>query len=121
MDALRWEYEIPIWWPGQVKGHALLDIRNFGKTALARVAAALADGQEVSERHVHAPLEEGAPVVTLCGTVPADGGTRWYHLPVNGHFWRESEAEARQELRARVRRELGHDSAAVDVVGPLQP
>ncbi|AIV35599.1 hypothetical protein NI25_20595 [Streptomyces sp. CCM_MD2014] len=121
VEALRAEYERPVPWVGAVKGHALLDIRGFGPTALARVAAALADGREVSERHVHAPLEDGADVVTLCGTTPAEGGTRSYHLPVSGALWWMLGEEARQDLRGRVWRELGEAYAVVDPVGPLLP
>jgi hypothetical protein len=121
VDRLRREYESPVWSVSLVKGHALLDVRGFGPKGLARVAAALADGREVAERHVHAPLEDGADVVTLCGTVPAEGGTRWYHLPVSGALWWMTGEAERQELRAQVRRELGEASAVVEAVGPLQP
>jgi hypothetical protein len=121
LAALRREYEVPVALMGLVKGHALLDVRGLGPKGLARVAVALADGREVSPRHVHAPLEDDAPVVVLCGTVPVEGGTRWYHLPVSGHLWRMVGDGERQELRARVRRELEREDAAVDAVGPLQP
>ncbi|GAB2331728.1 hypothetical protein [Streptomyces variabilis] len=121
VDALRREYESPVPLVGMVKGHTLLDIRGLGPKGLARVAAALADGREVAERHVHAPLEDGADVVTLCGTVPAEGGTRWYHLPVSGALWWMLAEEARQDLRGRVRRELGETDVAVEAVGSLQP
>lgn len=121
VETLRAEYERPLRMLGEAKGFMLLDIRGFGPAALARVARALADGREVAERHVHAPLEDGADVVTLCGTVPAEGGTRWYHLPVSGALWWMLGEEARQDLRGRVRRELGETDVAVEAVGSLQP
>jgi hypothetical protein len=113
LDALRREYEHPLTYAGAVKGHMLLDIRDLGKTALSRIAAALGEG-EVTSGHEHSPADVQHGGVTLCCAVAVADGVRWAHLPVNGHLWEHGSESLRERLRAMVR-ELAHGGAAAPV------
>lgn len=115
LGTLRREYEVPVWGATVEKGHMLLDIDRLGTVALARIAAAL-EAEHVGTAHDHASDPGQPDTVVLCGTAPTDRGVRWYHLPVNAHYWHHCTEDERETLRGRVRQEIGDPSTPVEVV-----
>jgi hypothetical protein len=74
-----------------------------------------AEGTPRPAQHLHAPADVGPGTVTLCATrVTADGGLRWAHLPVDRLLW--ACEWLRDDLRERVRREVGDEAAPVEVL-----
>lgn len=117
LDALRREYDVPVWAADLPKGHMLLDLDRLGPVALERIAARL-EADQAGTAHAHGAAGRRSDAVILCGTVPTAEGVRWYHLPVQVHYWHHCRAEDRDALRARVRKQLGDSSAAVEVIEP---
>jgi hypothetical protein len=65
--------------------------------------------------HPHTPADVAPGTVTLCATSAiSEGGPRWAHLPVDRLLW--ADEALRDGLLERVRREVGDQSAGVEVV-----
>ncbi|MFD6968356.1 hypothetical protein [Streptomyces sp. NPDC059949] len=69
----------------------------------------------MAAKHLHARADVGWGVVTLCATrATPDGGLQWVHMPVDRMLW--ADEALRGDLLERVRREVGDQSAPVEVV-----
>lgn len=74
-----------------------------------------ADGRPRSAQHLHTPSTAAPGTVTLCATCATpDGGLQWVHLPVDRQLW--ACEELREGFVDRARREVGDESAPVEVV-----
>ncbi|WP_327738481.1 hypothetical protein OG749_36470 [Streptomyces nojiriensis] len=73
------------------------------------------EGRPVTLVHRHTPVDVAPGTVTLCATrATLDGGLRWAHLPADRWLW--ADEDLRDGFLEQVRREVGDDSAAVEVI-----